>query len=127
MRASRHFAFGTALVALVAFALMTGASASRATTTSKSHATHRISAASARSIAEARVPGGKVKSHELEKEGGRWIYSYDFVVPGKKGVEEVHVDAKTGKVLTVHHETAAKERHEKALEKKEYPTDTTSH
>ncbi len=63
----------------------------------------------ARAAASARVPGGTVKSEELEREGGRLIYSYDIVVPGRPGIEEVHVDANTGAVLSVEHEGPAAE------------------
>lgn len=71
----------------------------------------RISADSAQVIALARV-AGKVKSRELEKEHGRLIYSFDIVVEGKSGIQEVNVDARTGKIVSVEHESAAEEKHE---------------
>lgn len=54
--------------------------------------------------AVARVPGGRVERLVLEREGGRLIYSLDIKVPGRSGIEEVHVDALTGRVLRVEHE-----------------------
>ncbi len=76
----------------------------------------RIPEPSARAAALAVVPGATVKGQELEHEGGRWIYSYDLVAAGQPGVEEVHVDAVTGKVLAREHEGAADEAAEKAEE-----------
>lgn len=78
----------------------------------------KITESHARAIAQARVPKGHVKSHELEHENGRLIYSYEFTVPGKSGVEEVNVDAHSGKVLAVEHESPNKERQEAAQDKK---------
>ncbi|MEJ2679679.1 MAG: PepSY domain-containing protein, partial [Gemmatimonadota bacterium] len=70
----------------------------------------------ARATALARVPGVTVRSHELEREGGRLIYSYDIVVKGKAGIEEVNVDAMTGKVVGQQHEDASAERAEATAE-----------
>ena len=53
----------------------------------------KIAEADARKTALAAVPGGKVQSHELERENGKLIYSYDIKVAGKSGIEEVNVDA----------------------------------
>jgi len=58
----------------------------------------------------ARVPGGRVEQLVLEREGGKLIYSLDIKVPGKSGIEEVHVDAVTGRVLRVEHEADGAER-----------------
>ena len=77
----------------------------------------RISADSAKAIASARVPGGKIESQELERERGKLIFTFDIKVPGKSGIDEVHVDAMNGKVLAVEHETPKAERAEKAKEK----------
>src|SRR6185295_11998120 len=81
----------------------------------------KISLDAARATALAKVPGGQVRSEELEKEHGKLIYSFDIEVPGKSGVEEVNVSAITGKVLSVHHETPRQEQREKKEEKKEHP------
>jgi hypothetical protein len=55
---------------------------------------------------------------ELEREKGKLIYSYDIKVTRKSGIEEVSVDAMTGKVLSVEHETPAQERKEAAQDAK---------
>ncbi|MCG6957463.1 MAG: PepSY domain-containing protein, partial [Gemmatimonadetes bacterium] len=52
----------------------------------------------ARAAALASVPGGQIVAGELEEEGGSLIYSYDVKVEAQEGVQEVHVDATTGKV-----------------------------
>lgn len=80
----------------------------------------KISGDSARTIALARVPKGKVQSGELEREHGKLVYSFDIMTPGKSGVEEVNVDAMTGTVVARVHESAAAEKREQAAEKKEH-------
>ena len=52
----------------------------------------------------ARVPDGQVARLVLEHEGGKLIYSLDIKVRGKPGIDEVHVDALSGRVLRVEHE-----------------------
>lgn len=76
----------------------------------------RVPEPDARAAALAAVPGAAVKGEELEREDGRWIYSYDLVIPGRSGVEEVHVDAVTGKVLAREHEGEEDEAAEAARE-----------
>ena len=76
----------------------------------------KISLEAARKTALAAVPGGTVRSEELEQEHGRLIYSFDIVVPGKTGVEEVNVSARTGKIVAKHHETPRAEIKEQAKE-----------
>ena len=56
--------------------------------------------------------GAKVSSAELESEQNCLIWSFDAKMRGKKGVEEVNVDAGNGKVLEVHHESAGQEASE---------------
>jgi hypothetical protein len=80
----------------------------------------KISLAAARTTALAKVPHGKVRSEELEKENGKLIYSFDIEVPGKAGVEEVAVSAISGKVLDMHHETPRQERREAEKEGQEH-------
>jgi peptidase YpeB-like protein len=79
----------------------------------------KVTCEQARKAALARVPGGKVLEGELEKEHGKLIFSFDIQQPGATGVEEVEVDAVTGKVIAQHHEDADAEAKEKAEEAKE--------
>lgn len=62
--------------------------------------------------ANARVPKGRIQAVELENEDGRLIYSYEIKVPGRTGIEEVNVNAKTGAVVNTEHETPATEKQE---------------
>lgn len=78
-----------------------------------------VSEADAAKTAAARVKHGRIEAVELENEGGKLIYSYELKVAGKSGVEEVNVDAKTGKVVSTEHESAKSEAKEAAQEKKE--------
>ena len=78
----------------------------------------RISMKKAKSIAMKKVPDGKIQSAELEREGGKLIYSFD--IKGSKGITEVNVDAMNGKVVDVHKESPAKEAAEKKAEQKKH-------
>lgn len=74
-----------------------------------------IKEADARQIALTAVKADKdavVKSSELEAEGGCLVWSYDIKLAGKRGVEEVMVDAGNGQVLSQSHESPAKEQAE---------------
>jgi len=79
----------------------------------------KVAEAAAAAIALASVPGGKIEGVELEEEDGAFIYSYDIKIAGKKGVEEVHVDAMTGKILKSVHEDPTSAKEEAAEGKKE--------
>jgi hypothetical protein len=78
----------------------------------------KVGEADARVSALAQVKGGVVQAEELEREHGHLIYSYDIKVPGKSGIDEVAVDAITGKVLSKVHETPKMERAEAAADAK---------
>lgn len=86
---------------------------------SKLQAEAKVSEAVATATALARVPNGTVSSTELEKEHGRLIWSFDITKPGTKNITEVHVDAKSGKVLSRKTESARTEAKEAAAEAKE--------
>jgi uncharacterized membrane protein YkoI len=78
----------------------------------------KVSEATARATALKEVPNGVVKSSELEREGGKLIYSYDITVPGKTGTEEVNVNAIDGSVVAKQHETPKAEKAEAVKEAK---------
>lgn len=111
---SRHMLIAATLVALIAASA--GAQQAPAAKVSKEdaalRATAKVSEESARAIALKAVPGSTVKEGELEKENGKLVWSFDLKVAGKKGVEEVQVDAITGKVISHEHESDAKEAKE---------------
>jgi len=64
-----------------------------------------------------KASGATITKGALGVEEGCLVYSYDVQLPGKKGAEEVLVDAGTGKVLLSQHESRAKETAERAGEK----------
>jgi uncharacterized membrane protein YkoI len=66
----------------------------------------KITEDSARAIALRRVPGGTIQELELEREDGKLVYSFDIKVAGKAGITEVQVDAVTGKIVAVEHESS---------------------
>ncbi len=67
----------------------------------------KISEASARATALAKVPNGTVQSSELEKENGLLIWSFDIAKPKSRDIAEVQVDAISGKIASVKTETPA--------------------
>lgn len=124
MKHSRHYLVLTLIAAL---AVMSTTPA-MAATTKKHHARSagaKISLKDARATALAKVPGGKIVKHELERENGKLVYTFDIRVPGKTGIEEVQVDAMNGDVVSQTHESPAKERQEAKQEKSESQKDTT--
>ena len=66
----------------------------------------------ARALARRTVPAGKIASGEIEREGGKLIYSFDMKVPGKSGIDEVNIDAMTGTLISNQHETPKDEKAE---------------
>lgn len=68
----------------------------------------------AAATAQKRFSKGTIKGVELERENGHLQYSYDIATPGKSGVDEVNVDALTGAVIGVSHESAAQVKKEAA-------------
>jgi uncharacterized membrane protein YkoI len=79
----------------------------------------KITKAQAEKTALARVPSGKIKSGELEKEHGKLVWSFDISTPHTRNITEVQVDAKTGKIVIVEVETAKDQAKEEATDKKE--------
>lgn len=73
----------------------------------------RVGMSQARAKALAQVPGGRVVSADLEHEKGLHVYSFDIRRPGRSGIDEVQIDADTGRLVSRVHETPADERAEK--------------
>jgi uncharacterized membrane protein YkoI len=115
MRRTTHALSLAATAALVAIAARTApAQPIRGSAALKARA--KVSGDSAMRVARHEVPNGKIKSGEIEEEKGALIYSFDIVVPGKSGIEEVNVDARTGAVVAHEHESAAAEHAEAKAE-----------
>lgn len=68
--------------------------------------------AEARAMALKTVPNATVQAGEIEREGGKLIYSFDMKVPGKSGIDEVNIDAMKGTLVSHQHETPKDERAE---------------
>jgi uncharacterized membrane protein YkoI len=79
----------------------------------------KIAETAAAATAQARFPKAKIEAVELEREDGKLLYSYELKTAGKTGVDEVNVDANTGKIIAVSHESPVTEKKEAAAEAKE--------
>ena len=66
----------------------------------------QVSRAEAEKTAVAKIGGKDVSivGAELESEHGCLIWTFDLRIAGKSGVQEVHIDAGNGNVLSVIHE-----------------------
>ena len=106
-----------ALLTLLALAAPLALSAQPIAGSARLKAQARVTGDSARRIALAQVPNGRIRSGEIERERGKLIYSFDIAVAGKSGIEEVNVDALTGAVAGHEHETPARERAEARQQK----------
>ena len=77
----------------------------------------RITSDVAIKTAQGKVPGATIASAEIENEKGKLIYTFDMKTAGKDGIDEVNVDAMTGAVLSVAHESAKAEAKDEAKDK----------
>jgi len=79
----------------------------------------KVEESTAAAMAQRLVPAAHIQALELENEGGKLIYSFDMKTAGKDGIDEVNVDAITGKqVGKIGHESSASEAGEAAAEAK---------
>jgi hypothetical protein len=79
----------------------------------------KMTMADARAMAMREVPHSKVRAGEIEREGGKLIYSFDMKVAHKSGIDEVNIDAMTGKLVSKQHETPKAEKAEAKVDAKE--------
>ena len=78
----------------------------------------KVKEADAVAMARKALPHAEIASAELEREGGKLIYSFDMKTPGKDGIDEINIDAITGQqVGKPQHESSAGERKEARQEK----------
>lgn len=73
----------------------------------------KIKPEAATKAAQEKVPKGTIQSAEIEEERGKLIYSFDVKTDGRSGIDEVNVDARTGRVH-MQHETPNDEANEAA-------------
>jgi hypothetical protein len=85
------------IVALSAFGISSGVASD------KNEAKHssKITKARAERIALTKVPGGSIRSAELETARGRRFWSVYIAKPGSKNAKEIRVDATSGQILAV--------------------------
>jgi uncharacterized membrane protein YkoI len=113
----------TSMLAIAAAILVTGSTTSVLATSQETQAQLQTEARVTQAVAEktalAKVPNGKIKSGELEREHGKLVWSFDISMPHSKNITEVQVDAKTGKIAAVEIETPKDQAKEKATDKEE--------
>lgn len=80
----------------------------------------KVTPEAATATARSLVPKGKIVSAEIEEEDGKLLYSFDIKTAGKSGIDEVNVDAISGKG-SVQHESPQDEAKEKAADMKKKP------
>lgn len=78
----------------------------------------KITQEEATKTALAKVPEGKIKSAEIEREHGKLIWSFDISMRKSTSITEVQVDAKTGKIVSTQIETPKDQAAESAADKK---------
>jgi uncharacterized membrane protein YkoI len=78
----------------------------------------KMTMAEARALAQRTVPNAAIQAGEIEREGGKLIYSFDMKTAGKSGIDEVNIDAMTGKLVGNQHETPKAEQAEAAADAK---------
>ena len=81
------------IVALSAFGISSGVAEAK-------HSS-KITKARAERIALTKVPGGSIRSAELETARGRHLWSVYITKPGSKNAKEIRVDATSGQILAV--------------------------
>jgi uncharacterized membrane protein YkoI len=106
-------------VAILVIGSTTSLLAAAQETQAQLQAEAKVTQAAAEKTALAKVPNGKIKSGELEKEHGKLVWSFDISTPHSRNITEVQVDAKTGKIVVVEVETPKDQAKEKAADKKE--------
>ena len=85
------------IIALSAFGISSGV------TSDKNEAKHsgKITKARAERIALTKVPGGSIRSAELETARGQRFWAVYIAKPGSKNAKEIRVDATSGQILAV--------------------------
>lgn len=76
----------------------------------------KITPEAALATATAKVPGTTFKGAEIEREDGKLLYVFSFTKAGSKGEEEVLVDALTGVLHKLEHESPEDEAREAAAD-----------
>ena len=118
MKKSKLLTVTFVLIGLIFGAAGACAAAEKNAEQSKLEKKAKVSRVEAEKIALAKVPGGTVKEADIEKEGGKLLWSFDITTPGTADITEVQIDAKTGEVISIEKETPADQAKEKAADEK---------
>jgi hypothetical protein len=85
------------IVVLSAFGISSGVASDK----SEAKHSNKITKASAERIALTKVPGGSIRSAELETVRGHRFWSVYIAKPGSKNAKEIRVDVTSGQILAV--------------------------
>lgn len=111
------------LPALVALTLAVGFIAAPAHAAEPSQASlmkqAKVTKEAASKTALAKVPGGTIKSSELENEHGALVWSFDIAIPKSRNIHEVQINALTGAIAHMEIETPKDQAEELEQDKKE--------
>jgi uncharacterized membrane protein YkoI len=112
MRIPKYIAIATITFASIAGAQQGPGRHKKVETQAELQKEAKLSMPDARTMALHTVPGAAIQAGEIEREGGKLIYSFDMKVAGKSGIDEVNIDATSGKLVSNQHETPAAEKAE---------------
>ncbi len=79
----------------------------------------KVSKEAAAKAALGKVPGGTIKSSELENEHGALVWSFDIAVPRSRNIHEILVNALTGGIVHSEIETPKAQARELVQDRKE--------
>lgn len=119
MNRSKQWSVGIAALAALALAAPLASAADAAQHAAKLHA--KVTEADARATALAQVPGGTIRSAELENELGKLVWSFDIADAKSPNVVEVWVDAKTGRIASKKLESPKEQAREAKADKNAKP------
>lgn len=105
---SRRSSTGIAGLVLIALVSGCGPESSIAVTEVKPGLLARatFSPEAAFTVSQAQRPNGAVVDAEIDEERGRLVYEFAIVIDGVEGMDEVQIDATTGEIVSIEHESA---------------------
>jgi uncharacterized membrane protein YkoI len=78
----------------------------------------KVNMEEARVIALAKVPNGTVRAEELNREQDKLAYSFEILVPGKKGIQVVRVNPVDGEIVSIKHKSEWADRRDEAAKRR---------
>ncbi|MFN8669258.1 MAG: PepSY domain-containing protein [Gemmatimonadaceae bacterium] len=77
----------------------------------------KVAPEAALATAQGAVPKGTLAAAEIEREDGRLVFVFTFKTEGKRGEDEVLIDALTGKLVKTEHESPEDEAREQSSQR----------